>query len=347
MATTDFSEARLNTLAFHKVGNKVKGIPCIPSSEVVNLDNEYIVDGLEEYFLRPFKADQFYRFSDIDSNIVYQVVRSMFNDSFDNWIPRSIELMQHLFELSTHPAIKSGGLFVAHFRECLVDGVTLNAIGIFKVEQDDYFIKVEGYPANVKILPERGIHDKTKFKGCLIFDTYAEDGYTAMIVDNDANDAMYWRDEFLKLARIPDDNWQTSGFIQLTSEFVADEYSRSRNKQEQVVLMAKALDYLKQREAFDLEEFKNEVIPKHASAFQEYVDEVKSDMGIAPDDGFAISKPAVTKAKAKIKPVIRLDTDVEIRFTGKEIEQFTDHVQREFDPKQGMFYYKVYFREEI
>lgn len=343
----NLSEARMTTLVVHQVGNKVKNQGVGQSEFIQPLDNDAKVDTLKEFFLSPFKKDEFYRFNNPDTNPVYKAVRSLFNDSFDNFLPQTINLLNHLYDQGKHPQVKSGWFYVAHFRECQLDGQTLHAIGIFKTESKDYFIQNVEFADGLRVVTADGYNLRTLDKGCLIFDTFSEDGYTIALVNKDEHDTSYWQDDFIGCQRIHDPNRLTSFFIDMMAEFVNDP-SYGLDALQRTHLLNQTMEYLNLRESFDLGEFKNEVMPHpNRHDFDDFIEASKEPYGFDPAEGFLISKQAVKSQKLRHKPVIKLDSGVAIHFDRKKFEQAFAEIERCVDKQRGMYYYKVYFREEL
>ena len=48
-----------------------------------------------------------------------------------------VKYVDGLYEQSKHPNIKQGDLYVVHFKDCILDGETIDAIGLFKSENKD------------------------------------------------------------------------------------------------------------------------------------------------------------------------------------------------------------------
>ncbi|MCI4667416.1 MAG: nucleoid-associated protein [Bacteroidia bacterium] len=348
----DLSSARLTTLAVHKVGNKAKNEGVVSAKELFELD-ESMTDLLQDYFLKPFKSEEFFKFShesDINLNELYTYCKRMFTDSREEFLSHSINVLQHLYSVSVHPHIKSGELYVAHFRECEVDGVDLEAIGIFKSENKDVFLKVDGEDDEINMTAEQGINIKKLDKGCLVFRTYEEDGYSILMVDKSSEDAAYWRDDFLHVTRIQDNSFQTEHFMGMTKDFCEDIFAMEQDKKEQVVFLNKSLNYFNKNKEFDLEDFKEEVLVQddYKEKFDSYRKAFEDESGLPPaEEGFAISKYAVRSMKKNFKSLIKLDTDIEIRLNPKNIEEASEYVERAYDEQRGMYYYKLYFNGEI
>jgi hypothetical protein len=75
-------------------------------------------------------------------NEVYAYVQEMFSDP-DCFHARSQDLTRHLHHTSQHPRIKNGEFYVVRFRGLLVDGESREAIGLFKSEHKEPYLKVQ------------------------------------------------------------------------------------------------------------------------------------------------------------------------------------------------------------
>src|SRR5690606_3102194 len=101
-------------------------------------------------------------------------------------------------------------------------------------------------------------------KGCLIFNVEEEEGYKVLILDqtNRTSEAVYWKDDFLKL-KIRNDNYnQTQNVLGVYKNFVTEKLDSEFeiSKADKIDLLNKSMKYFKENESFDLDEFSNEVI---------------------------------------------------------------------------------------
>ncbi len=348
----DLSQARLTTLAVHKVGNKIRQEGYLASESLFELDED-MSQALQDYFLTPFKAEEYFKFShdtDLQFNEIYAFCKAIFEGDREELLPQSVEILKHLYGCSGHPHIKSGELYVAHFRECVVEEVTLEAVGIFKSENKDLFLDVaadeEGNRVDLAL--RQGIPIKKLDKGCLVFNTFAEDGYSVMMVDRNSEDTAYWRDDFLHVTRIQDHSFQTQHFLNLTKDFCEEVLSSEKDKKEQLVFLNRSINYFNKHKAFDLDEFKANVVePEHRQRFEEYRVDYEQDTGLPPaDEGFQISKFAVRRMKKEFKSVMTLDTQIEIRLLTKDASEAGEFIERGFDEGRKMYYYQVFFNAE-
>ena len=133
----------------------------------------------------------------------------IFDDELE-FYQQSVEIAQHLFEQSNNPNIKSGELYVVHFKNCNIEEGVCNAIGIFKSETKDTFLKIVMNQNIYQLVGESGINIKKLDKACIVFNVNREQGYKACILDKtNAKEAIYWTNDFLGLEPSDDSYFQT------------------------------------------------------------------------------------------------------------------------------------------
>ncbi|MEM8886906.1 MAG: nucleoid-associated protein [Bacteroidota bacterium] len=347
----DLTQARLTTLAIHKVGNKVRNEGVIASKELFELNEEMQLT-LQDYFLTPFRAEEFFKFthdSDLSLNPMNRYVKELFTQSKEKWLELSYPILQHLYEISVHPHIKGGELYVAHFRECEVDGQPLEAIGIFKSEYKELYLKFEEEEEQLKMHAEQGVPVKKLDKGCLIFKTYENDGFSLMMVDKSTEDTHYWMDDFLQVSRIQDNSYQTSTFLNVTKDFCDEILASDQDRKDQLVFLNRSMNYFSKNDELDVEEFKQSTmeLPQHKEAFDHYLQNIEEQTGFAPaSEGFPISKYAVRQMKKEFKSIIKLDNKIEIKLNPRNTAESAEFMERGYDEQRGMYFYKIYFNEE-
>lgn len=167
-----YLDAKIDVVCIHQVGNKIADEGIRFSQRPMELSTE-LNDILLKYFINSFQYDELYKChhdSDIALNEVYHYCSKIFSDP--NLIQEeSINLATHLYNQSTHPKIKAGEFYVVYFSNCEVDGKCINAIGLFKSENKDTFLKIHSKGENFEIESESGININKLDKGCLIFNT--------------------------------------------------------------------------------------------------------------------------------------------------------------------------------
>lgn len=341
-----FAQTEIYTLSTHYVGNRTaeEGVIFSNSLSVVN---ENLNKNLQAYFLSSFKLDHlcnFFHEADIILNEVYVYASRIF-DNPEILHEQSVNLAKHLYEQSNHPKIKGGEFYVVYFKDCIIDGETVDAVGLFKSENKDTFLKV--YPAGdgFEIESQQGININKLDKGCLIFNTDRENGYVVAVVDNTnkSAEAQYWIDDFLHVRQRRDEYYNTQNLLSMTKNFVTHELPNhfEVSKADQVDLLNKSVKFFKEKNTFDMDDFANEVIgqPEVIDSFNRFREDYERERDIEISDSFTISDSAVKRQARVFKSVIKLDKNFHIYVHGDRnlIEQGEDD--------KGKFY-KVYYKEE-
>ena len=174
---------------------------------------------------------------------------------------QSVELAKHLYEQSNHPNIKGGEFYVVYFKDCILDGETIDAVGLFKSENKDTFLKVKATNNNFAINSEQGININKLDKGCLIFNTEKDNGYVVAVVDNTNRqmEAQYWIDDFLQIEQREDNYFNTESTLSMYKQFVTEQLPEEYelNRADQAELLNRTMHYFKDREEFALQDFQN------------------------------------------------------------------------------------------
>lgn len=342
-----FYETKIKNIALHFVGNKNNDEYVKFSKSVLNLE-ELTRDVLINYFIKPFilKQEYYALYHDIDLNMneVFTYVSNIFYNS-KQLQEQSVNLAKHLYEQSTHPKIKGGEFYVVYFENCIIDGEAVDAVGLFKSENKDTFLKVFPSGEGFEIESEKGVNINKLDKGCLIFNTEKENGYVVAVVDNTnkGSDAQYWIDDFLHVRQRKDEYHNTQNILSFCKNFIKNELPQNFevSKADQVDLLNKSVKFFKENGKFDMTEFTNEVIgqPEIIKSFNQYKSEFQKDYDVEIVNNFNISESAVKKQARSLKSIIKLDKNFHIYIHGDRelIEQGED--------KKGKFY-KVYYKEE-
>ncbi|RAU81763.1 nucleoid-associated protein [Pontibacter arcticus] len=346
----DRTEVRLKKLAVHRVGNKAKEEGVIASKDLVDLRDEQLSDLLLTYFMTPFKQEEFFRFthtSDLALNELFAYAALLFNEP-EKFHTYSVHILNHLYEQSDHPKVKSGELYVVYFSGCVMGDETVDAIGIFKSENKDTFLTFQDKADDLEINYHAGVNLKSVDKGCLIFNTEAEDGFRVKMVDANSTDAVFWKEDFLNVTELRDTNFNTKAVLNLCKDFSEEVFAKTESKKAQVEFISRSVDYFSKSDTFDLEEFTSSVIdePEAKERFKNYSQSFAEERGFDVIDDFEINKNTVRNMKRKFRNFIKLDTQIEIKFSGYNPEQSEQFVERGFDKERNMHFYKVYFYNE-
>lgn len=342
----NFYDIKLCQTIIHKIGNKSLDEGMQLSENVFEREEDEELNSiLLNYFISQFKDSVNYKFahpSDIELNDIYNLVRELFQSRKD-FVRISSDLANILYDCSSHPRIKSGELYVAYFSNVLYDDKTVDAVGIFKSENRQTFLKIDYGKNTFKINKQLGVNIQKLEKGALIYNVKGQEGFVVHILDSlNSSEAHYWKTDFLKLVPLSDGYNATREFLSVTKEFVANlPEDLSIEKTEQIDLMNRSLDYFNSNESFNKKDFENEVFKNKAliSSFQEFDSAYRTEKPVVYDDEFDISPSAVKKQSKIFKRVLKLDRNFHIYIHGDTsmIERGEDH---------GRKFYKVYYNEE-
>jgi hypothetical protein len=347
MVTPDYTNINLDKLVTHHIGNKLLEEGITLSEQATDIERSS-GDYLLKYFLNPFKPEEFYSFShavSLSMNEVYTIAQRIFSDK-SSFISDSQQIARLLYEYSTHPKIKQGELNIALFSEAILGDEVVDAIGIFKSENDAAFIKMEESPLNFFIRHDFGFELKGIDKGCIIFNTGADTGYRILIVDNTnrSAEAVYWKDDCLQVTPVSDEYYQTNQFMGIAKNFVVKKLSEDFDvsKADKIDLLNRSVEYFKEHGNFDKTQFENEVFQQDniINSFREFNDSWISENGMELLENFEISPQAVKKQARAFKSVLKLDKNFHIYIHGDK-----DLIERGTE-SDGRKYYKIYYTSE-
>jgi len=348
-----FFEASIASLAIHRVGNRLNEEGYVLSEAPLPMEDELLGSLLMQYFVTPFtKTNEVYHFyhanDDLNLNEVYHFAESIFEEP-GSFHAGSGQLAKYLFEAGNHPKIKGGELYVALFRNLQIEGELLDAIGIFKSETKETYLKVSPQKDGFALAYDsEGINIQKLDKGCLVFNTEKDKGYKVAVVDNTnrGNEAVYWKDDFLKL-KVRNDNYhQTNNVLGIYKNFVTQKIDEDFevSKADKIDLLNRSMKYFKENESFSMDEFSNEVIGNEQgiASFLKYKKGYEEEFETPIPDTFDINAAAVKKQNRVYKSVLKLDKNFHIYIHGNK-----ELIEKGFDEGKGMSFYKVWFKEEV
>lgn len=334
----------IKALIMHRIGNKSMDEGCIISDRCIHT-NSQLTALLTKYFITPFITSEFYHLyheASIELNEIYNYVSKIFND-FSLFQEQSINIARHLYKESMHPKIKAGELYVVYFQDCIVNKKNVDAIGVFKSENKDVFLKVCQTDGGFDLTSENGINVNKLDKGCLIFNTEQENGYLVAVVDNTNKgaDAKYWTDDFLHVRPRKDSFNQTQNMLSLCKNFVS-QLSDNNSKVEKATYMNRSVEALKD-EFVNVDAFAERVFatPKLVSEFKQYKEAYQQERDIEIDDTFETASTAIKRRIIGTMTTIKLDKNFDINIHGGE-----QYIERGYDEKRKMHYYRLFFKEE-
>lgn len=343
--------SQIESVSLHRVGNKHRGEPLFLSETPCRLNDEQ-TGLLKEYFQKPFREKEenyfcFHHEAALEFHPVYEAATAVF-DNPSRLHEVSRELARHLFSKSNHPHIKSGECYVAYFTDVMLDNERTQALGIFKSEVKQDFLQFEEKGPNLDLLVQQGVNLHKLDKGCLIFNREKEAGYKVLSIDSNRYDAKYWLEEFLGLAPLTDDNFYTRNYLKFCQGFARDVVLPAEDKQQEVLFMNRAVNHFAKNDAFEESQFLNEVLenPELIPEFKHYKTEKGPKYSIEDVSNFPIANKAVSDTRKKIRNVIDLDTNIQIKLNFINPESAEKFVEKGWDEERQMYYYLVYFNRE-
>lgn len=345
-------DSTFEALSIHHVGNKSQEEFYALSESPVDLKSDEILPALlMQYFMTPFaKTKEVYRLNhpngDLLLNEVYHFASKFFNDEI-SFHAMSEHLAKHLYEVSTHPKIKSGELYVASLKDVQMEGEIHDAIGIFKTENRESYLKVDPQNGGFEIsYDEKGINTNKLDKGVIIINDEHDQGYKVLVADAaKVTDAVFWKDDFLNVIARNDEYQQTTNLLKVYKNFVTDKLDETfeLEKADKIDLLNRSMNYFKEKETFDQEEFEEEIIstPLAIESFKSFKKQFEDDYEVSLPNSFEINDNAVKKQESSYKNVIKLDKNFVITVNGKR-----QYIEKGYDEDKGMNFYKLYFENE-
>jgi 37-kD nucleoid-associated bacterial protein len=340
---------RMAGIAVHHVGNSTQGESLLLSETTLQLEEERLEKLLMQYFLGAFGAVEYYEFGfsngDLTLNPLYRFAQALFADP-DSLLENSRHIARQLYEVSAHPQIKSGDLFVVYFTGMELEGESMDAIGIFKAEHQQAFLQPGWQQNQVVVQYAEGINTEQLDKGCLIFNTDTATGYKVCVVDkaNRQEEARFWKDQFLMLQPCGDAFHHTKALMTMTRQYVTQQYAEEFDvsKTDQIDLLNRSLDYFKTHPSFDKATFEQEVFhhPEMIQSFQQFNEAYCSRHELSLDDQFDISRQAVKNQARIFRHVLKLDKNFHIYIHGNK-----NMIERGVE-EDGRKYYKIYYENE-
>jgi len=341
----------ITSLSIHRVGNKSRNEGVLLSSQPYQMEDE-LAPLLKEFFLKPFrdKEENYFQFTH-DADLEFHSLFNLISAALDE--PQEIhehsrKITQHLFDQSTHPHIKSGEVYIAYLENLQIDNEKVDGIGIFKSEVKQDFLQFKEGSSQLDAVLQQGVNLNKLDKGALIFNTKKEEGYKILSIDSNRYDTRYWLESFLGVSAFEDENFYTKKYLKFCQDFAKDVVLPAEDKKEEVLFMNRAVNHFAKNDQFEETAFVNEVIdnPDLIPEFKHYKTEQAPKYKIEDLTTFPIANTAVSAARKKIKNVIELDTNIQIKMDFINTESAEKFVEKGWDEEKQMYYYLVYFNKE-
>lgn len=345
----DFSDAAIQSISIHHVGVNTDDIGVKYSNRSIDVHNNELHELLLRYFLASFKKPEFFNFSmpgeDLANNAVGNIAGEIFDDP-NNVHKHSKRIADHLYANSMHPKIKSGDVMVVYFDDILVEDELVSAVGIYKNEDTEPFLKLIRSQEDYNIVHDKGISVDRLQKGCLILNSEREEGFNVLALDKNKpnGEANYWKKDFLQLRNRIDSYHMTKDTIEATRMFVDHQLKVEAevDKISEADILNKAKDYFGSLEKFNQVEYANNLFDDDQTRqdFQQYKRQYEENRHVELPDQFEISQPAVRSQSRIFKSVIKLDKNFHIYVHGDRTR-----ISRGVD-QDGRRFYKLYYDVE-
>lgn len=344
VAMINYAQTRIDALAVHGIGNRLNEGALKLSAQPLEVATDLLHSLLCRWFFAPFRDPSRYTFADDDQG---QSLAAMARYLFAN--PASLHensalLAERLFNLTEHPNIKPGELYVGRFSNVVYNDQACDVIGLFKSETKEDYIKVDAKASDYKLTAHQGINISKLDKGCLIIRVDDEEQPVVLLVDTaNRTEARFWKEDFLRLVPMQDAFHQTKNFMNMTRQFVDEKMHEDfrASKADQADVLNRSMDFFKSHDTFKQEEFETAVLGDDAviESFRKYGRNYLDEEGAV--DNFEISAQAVKRQARVFKSVIKLDKNFHIYVHGNR-----DLIEKGFDEGVGKNYYKLYFDHE-
>jgi len=340
-----FDQSKIDKLIYHRLFDEEGGEPDLNEAPYFreNADEEEV---LKRIFLKPFTQTgatyEFMHAVELKLNPLFSLSKGL--EAGRDFTETSQLICKHLHQVSRHPAIPGGDLFVIGFQDVQLGNAVYNALGIYKIENKDFFLEtaevITGTPG---LRIKQGIGGKRFDKACLVLFT-EDESCTILMMEKAGSETDYWQRAFVGLKPKQDDVNHTNGFLTFTKNFVTQQYPEEFvvSRADQIDLLNRTVDFFKKHEQFDKQEFESEVLQdaEVIKSFHAYNQQIKQETDWELADQFDISAIAVKKQQRIFKSVLKLDKNFHIYIHGNRelIEQGTDPDGRKF--------YKIYYDNE-
>lgn len=341
----------ISKFIIHKVGNKFNSATNIFSENTITFDEESY-ELMKPFLLKPFgNVAESFRFShhaNVELNEINNYTNEIFTDE-DSFIEVSKHIVNHLYEQSNSAQIKTGDVIIALFEDIEYKESVTQAIGIFKIENKVDFFQTYMEEDVLDVYVQKGISTRRLDKGCLIINSNDDEGRVVLSVDNNNYDAQYWLKNFLNVKYANDNNQHTQNYLEMCRDFSDDVLREDYGMQEKGDFLAKTVDFMKENDAVNIHDFKDEVFfekEDYKELFDNYKKEYEELNDVMVRNNFAVSDVVLKKQKPKLKTEIKLDTNIQIKLDIDAPDASSEYLEKGYDENRNMKYYKVYFNDE-
>ncbi|MAR89445.1 MAG: hypothetical protein CML06_00990 [Pseudomonadales bacterium] len=344
----DLMDATIEEAIIHRVGNKSRNEDLHLSEKSLKPDAE-LESALLKYFFHPFYKDntvhEFFHEEDISLNEMLKHIDNMQSGDL-SFLSGSKKISKLLYRITTHPNILTGELFIS-----VINGVKFKSrkrkiLGIFKSERKSNFIELDSDPKNIKANVVTGLDLENLDKGALIFLDSKKP--TLLVYNSRGIDSHYWNNSFLGCRPINDDDLKTKHCLDACLNFTKKIADQFESKNDVIKFNNKFTEYFQEAGNFDPSEFaqRTGLNNEQEQALYSHLDNYQNNHAINFKNGFKISEDRLKKLDKRLQSTIKLDTHIELKIDIKS-QLPEKNIEKGFDKKRNMHFYKIYFNEEL
>ena len=333
---------RIQDIIIHQVGNKLSMDGVKLSKHGIDMTDD-LNELLVNHFLTPFRERPSMQFKPtLQDNKVYTLVKSLFANKSD-FVDLSQQLANLLYENSVYSKIRKGEFYVVYFSNCIFDGKTSDAVGLFKTELKTQYLQVTPVVDGYTIAEGQGLSLKHFEKACLIFNEDESSGYQIAVIDknNKTFESRYWSDSFLQIRKRKTNSSQTASLFEMCKSFVSQ--LSDKDEIQKASMMNKALSILDESEkSIELGHFRDLVFGDQSTSdsFDEFRRERQSESLLDIDEKFVSDNSSLKKTGLKKLTTIHLDDNYDVVIHG------TNDIEKGYDENRGKHFYKLFYDRE-
>lgn len=332
----EVSESKVTKYAVHYVGDAL-----VMGEEAMSQPDVLLEAAFTQLAFGKLDMEQQYEFfheTDIGLNEVYTYVKSIF-DQPDSFLEQSKHIATHLHSTSQHPNIKPGELFIGCFDNCYWHSEVKKVLAIVKIDEKEMFLDIKNVQNKMTVSGIDGINVKKSNNMAIIVDMGQDKPPAVFIKTKRKEDVVYWQERFLKIKAADEHYHKTNLALTECKKIILKEESFSNT--EKLGLLNKTLDYFRNEEEFQVNDYIESVFEK--------ADAVQKDIIVNTVKPYetVISESAIAKVEKTYKRKIKLDDNIEIQVNVRDIEEVEELIEVGYDEATNRKFYKIYFQEEV
>ncbi len=342
----DSSLVELNAVYVHRIGNKLRQEGVEFSKRPLKLTSSQVQPLLYFFFNHFEKAEGTLRLSHpagLEQNAIFAISARLFKAG--SLEEESRKAAEHLYDVSDHPKINAGNLYVAYFRNVRFNGKLSDAVGYFKSDHIDQFLNVEIARGNATLTLNAGTRIKSFDKGSLIINRSAADGFRVVQAVSHSEEAAFWIEKFLKVQEVADTGTHTRDLLSICKKY-AGSIEGSCDPTAKAHFLDSVYSYFSENSNFAETKFLASIPEASRESFSKFYTQKKVDSELNVPSDFAVAPSIVKKQKTKFRAVIRLDDRIEIKIHPNLLADGQQSIEKGYDAKLKRNFYKIYFTEE-